>query len=199
MTKYPHELIDGDYIEGQLAVGVLFENFEEESLRVLDTTFENCTFDDASFEHGHFSDVRFQRCSAPNLKVVDAGMLDVSFTSSRIGAMAASGTSWTRGVFEGSKIGYINLRGARLSGTKFVDCAIEEFDLTSATAKNVTFENCTIDHLILTGATCQKMDLRGARISRVTNVEGLKGTILNPEQFADLAPSFARLLGITLK
>lgn len=199
MALYPHELIDGDYIEGARATNMEFIDFNEESLRVIDTTFDSCTFDNASFEHSQFNDVRFERCQAPDLKVVDAGLLDVSFTASRIGAMAAQGSAWTRGVFENCKIGYVNLRGARLTGTKFVDCVIEELDLTSATAKNVTFKNCTIEHLVLSAATCNKVDLSSTRISRVTNVEGLKGTILDPLQFADLAPSFARLLGITLK
>ncbi len=199
MARYPHELIDGDYIEGALAADMDFEGFSEESLRILDSTFRGCRFDGAKFERGHFSDVRFDSCSAPDLSLVDAGLQDVSFEQSRLGGVQAYGSSWTRGGFEGCKITYFNLRQAKLTGTRFAGCTIDELDLTSATLKNVVFEDCTIEHLVMTAATASKVDLRGARISRVTDIGGLKGTIMSAEQFLDLAPSFARLLGITLK
>jgi uncharacterized protein YjbI with pentapeptide repeats len=199
MARYPHELIDGDYIEGALATDMSFENFSEEGLRILDSTFRNCSFDGAKFDRGHFSDVRFESCAAPDLSVIDAGFQDVFFGQSRLGGVQAYGTSWTRGGFEGCKVTYFNLRQAKLTGTRFTGCTIDELDLTSATLKNVVFEDCTIEHLVMTAASASKVDLRGARISRVTDIGGLKGTIMNAEQFLDLAPSFARLLGITLK
>lgn len=199
MTTLPYELIDGGYIEGVHAHAVDFTDFDEEGLRILDSSFDGCTFDGTKLERGHFSDVRFEGCSAPDLALIDSGLQDVTFAQSRLGGVQAYGTSWTRGRFEHCKVTYLNLRQARLSGLRFSDCTIEELDLSAAQAKNVVLENCTIEHLILTGATCTKVDLRGARITRVTDIAGLKGTIMAPEQFMDLAPSFARLLGITLK
>ncbi len=200
MTAHPYELIeDGGYIEGVTAVGVEFVDFTEDGLRILDSTFENCTFDGAVFDHCHFSDVRFERATAPEWSLVDSGLQDVAISESRLGGVQAFGTSWIRGRIENTKIGFINLRQARFTSTRFVNCTIDELDLSGAQLKDVVFENCTIEHLVMTGATCTKVDLRGARISKVTDVAGLKGSIMSPEQFSDLAPSFARLLGISLK
>lgn len=199
MTETPYELIDGGYIEGAQANRVDFTGFDEEGLRILDSTFDACIFDGSRFERGHFSDVVFSACSAPDLTLIDAGLQDVTFSHSRLGGIQAYGTAWTRGRIEGCKVTYFNLRQAKMTGLRFVDCTIDELDLTAATLKSVVFENCTVEHLIVTGANCAKVDLRGARISRVTDIAGLKGTIMAPEQFMDLAPSFARLLGITVK
>lgn len=197
---HPYELIeDGGYIEGATAAAVEFVDFTEDGLRILDSTFEGCTFDSATFDHCHFSDVTFTRASAPEWSLVDSGLQDVTVSESRLGGVQAFGTSWIRARFENTKIGFINLRQSRFTTARFVDCTIDELDLSASTLKDVVFENCTIEHLVMTGATCTKVDLRGARISKVTDIAGLKGTIMSPEQFADLAPSFARLLRISLK
>lgn len=200
MSAQVYELIEsGGYIEGAEAEGLNFGDFSEHDLRILDSQFSGCSMDGTVFSACHFSDVVFTGLSAPEVSFVDSGLQDVTISQSRLGGVQAFGTSWTRGRFEVSKIGFFNLRGARLNTVRFVGCAIEELDLSAATAKSVVFEDCTIEHLVLTGATCTKVDLRGARISRVTDISGLKGTIMSPEQFADLAPSFATMLGISLK
>ncbi|WP_435298710.1 pentapeptide repeat-containing protein [Timonella sp. A28] len=194
------ELIEeGGYIERADITQADFSDFLGEELRVLDSQFTGCTFSNTVFSRSHFSDVTFTEMSAPDVSFVHSGLHNVVFSHSRIGGFQAFDSSWVHARIEACKIGFFNLRGTRITDIHFVDCTLDELDLSAAQLKNVIFDNCTIDHLVMNETHCTKVDVRGAHIARVSNAAGLKGTIMNPEQFTELAPSFAKMLGITLK
>ena len=55
-----------------------------------------------------------------------------------------------------------------------------------------------IDRLDCTGAKLADVDLRGARLTDIGNIEGLRGASISIEQLLDLAPALAERLGIRL-
>ena len=93
-------------------------------------------------------------------------------------------------------IGYLNLRDATWRDVQFVDCAIDEFDAVGAQLTRVAFPGTRIESINLQHATVGDVDLRGARLHRIENVEYLRGTTMSLDQIADLAAAFAASLGI---
>ncbi len=127
-----------------------------------------------------------------------SGWWNVEIGQSRIGSAELYDSNW-RGVrFSRCKLGYLNLRGAQLSDVVFADCRITDLDLGHATASRLAFPGTRIDRLDCSGAKLADVDLRGARLSDIGNIEGLHGASISLEQLLDLAPALAERLGIRL-
>ena len=78
----------------------------------------------------------------------------------------------------------------------FRDCEIGELDGNDAKFSRIAFAGTRIDVLSLQHAICADVDLRGARLREIRNVDSLHGTTMSLEQIADLSEVFARSIGI---
>ena len=168
--------------------------------------------------------VTFMECVQDGVSLTDTGLRGSRFVDSRLTAsfatsLIAARSVWSRVLIErprwgsaelfdaglesvtirGGKIDFLNLRGANLRDVLIEDAAITELDLGGATATRVAIRNCRIESLDFTRATCVDVDLRDSSFSRVTGIEGMRGTILNEVQLAEFAPVLAGLLGIRVE
>ncbi|MGZ0212047.1 MAG: pentapeptide repeat-containing protein [Actinomycetales bacterium] len=182
------------------------ERFEEADLSDRDLSgisFSECEFVDLEANEvvvrsATWVDTRFEKLNAPIFTAPRTNLRDVVFEGSRLGSAEFYETRWSSVRFAHCRIGYLNLRGAHLEDVLFTDCRIDELDLGAATANRVSFENTHINTLELTRSTLTNFDLRGIELRQLGGVEHLKGATLNSHQLIELAPLFARNVGIVI-
>jgi hypothetical protein len=183
------------------------ERFTSADLSERDLTgaaFSECEFldltaYDSDFRAAGFVDTRFERLNAPIFKASRSRFRNVEMDGSRLGSAEFYGASWQSVHISNSKLGFINLRGAELRDVLFTNCTIDELDLGEAKANRVSFVNTTVNSLDLTRSTLQHVDLRALEMRRLSGLEGLKGATVNSFQVSELAPLFARQLGIKVE
>ena len=160
--------------EGSYDSARFFDQRADE-LDALLATFLDCAFEHSqaaalTLDRAHISRTMFAECGIAQLHAVGAGFADCMFTGCRFGSFAAMESSMHSVEMRDCHIGYLNLR--------------------DATWRDVR-ESINLQH-----ATVSDVDLRGARLHRIENVEYLRGTTMSLEQIADLAAAFAASLGI---
>lgn len=142
---------------------------------------------------------RLVRCAAPTVSAHGSSWRDAEIIESRIGAIEVSDAEFRRVVVEGSKLGWVNFRGANVADVVFRNCSFSEFDFGGAKIARVSFENCVAEKLTLTQARSEHLDLRGLEFGAIEGFEGLRGSILSPEQVALMAEMFAAHFGATVE
>ena len=188
-----HESYSGERFEG-----VDLSERDLSGISLSETEFVDLEANEVVFRSADFVDTRFEKLNAPIFSTPRTSLRDVSFEGSRLGSAEFYETRWSSVRFSHCRIGYLNLRGAHLEDVLFTDCLIDELDLGAATANRVSFESTQINNLDLTRSTLTNFDLRGVELRQLGGVEHLKGATLNSYQLAELAPLFARKLGIVI-
>ncbi|RYQ17932.1 Pentapeptide repeats (9 copies) [Bifidobacterium pseudolongum subsp. globosum] len=186
--------------EGSYDSARFFDQRADE-LDALLATFLDCAFEHSqaaalTLDRAHVSHTMFTECGVAQLHAVGAGFADCMFTGCRFGSFAAMESSMHSVEMRDCHIGYLNLRDATWRDVRFVDCVIDEFDAVGAQLTRVAFPGTRIESINLQHATVSDVDLRGARLHRIENVEYLRGTTMSLDQIADLAAAFAASLGI---
>lgn len=138
------------------------------------------------------------RLEVVSFSAPSSGWWNVEIQQSRIGSAELYDSHWRSVRFSRCKLGYLNLRGAQLTDVVFSDCTITDLDLGHATASRLAFPGTRIDRFDGTGSKLADVDLRGAKLADVGNIEGLRGASISLEQLLDLAPALAQRLGIRL-
>lgn len=201
------DLTDGDpeSLEARESYdGLRFVSADLSGRALAAASFSECEFLDLSangcdLRSASFVETRVERLDAPTLTAPRSRFRDVVLQGSRIGSAEFYDVSWQSVHVSNCKLGFVNLRCAELRDVLFTDCTIDELDLGAATAHRVSFVNTTITSLDVTRARLEHVDLRGAELSSLTGIDGLRGATVNPYQVADLATMFARHFGITIE
>lgn len=172
-----------------------------DELDALLATFLDCVFEQSqaaalTLDRAHISHTMFAECGVAQLRAVGAGFADCLFTGCRFGSFAAMESAVRSVEVRDCHIGYLNLRDAAWRDVRLVDCVIDEFDAVGAQLTRVAFPGTRIESINLQHATVGDVDLRGARLHRIENVEYLRGTTMSLDQIPDLAAAFAASLGI---
>lgn len=136
--------------------------------------------------------------SAPHLKAPRSTWRDVSIEGSRFGVTELYDAGISGLVLRGCKLDLVNLRNAVLTDVLFEHCTIAELDISGARATRVKFSDCTVGTLEVRDARLKDVDLRGAALSRIVGLAGLKGAVISEEQLVELAPSLADHLGLVV-
>lgn len=129
----------------------------------------------------------------------DSGWRQVEIRESRLGSAELHDATLRSVHFVGCRIGYLNLRDAHVTDLAFTDCVIDDLDLMRTQAARVALAGCRVGRLETTGARLSEVDLRGALLTDLSGLEGLRGTIISPDQLIALAPVLADRLGITVE
>ncbi|WP_291479868.1 pentapeptide repeat-containing protein [Corynebacterium sp.] len=164
----------------------------------VDCEFRDVQAGEARLRATRFSESRFERLTAPSLSAARSGWSDVHLTDSRLGAAELCDADLRAVQVRDSRLMFVNLRSARLRDVSFSGCTIDELDLTDARADRVAFDNCTVQTLRLDHAVLGDVDLRGLELAGVSGVETMRGAAISTTQAVDLAPLFARHLGVTV-
>lgn len=141
---------------------------------------------------------RLLRCTAPVVSAQRSTWRDVELFESRLGAVELTDADVQRVVITDSKVGWVNLRASSVRDVLFRNCTFDEVDLGSASVSRVAFEACTAERLVLTQANAAHLDLRGLDFRALEGFEGLRGSMLTPEQMVLLGDSLAAHFGITI-
>lgn len=165
-------------------------------IEIADALFVNVTAHQTRLRSARIVDTIIDRMDAPVLTAPGISFRDVEITESRITSAEFYDASWRSVHFTGCKLGYLNLRSAEIHDLLFTDCTIDELDIAGAKLHRVAFENTRITTLEAHHATHTDTDLRGASISRINGIEGLRGAAMNQSQVADLAATLAAMIGI---
>ncbi|MGA1836564.1 pentapeptide repeat-containing protein [Herbiconiux sp. 11R-BC] len=196
---------DADTLEAHDAYdGLRFTEADLTGRDLAGASFSECEFVDllaheTELRASRFTDVRFERLSAPILLAARSTLRDVEVRNSRLGSVELYESGWQSVHFVNCKLGYVNLRGAHLHDVLFTGCTIDELDLGSADAQRLAFTSTRVDTLDLTRATLADVDLRDAELHQITGLEGLRGSTMNPFQVSALAEMFAAQLGVSVQ
>lgn len=153
---------------------------------------------DADLTAASVVESRWERVSSPHLKAPRSTWRDVSIEGSRFGVAELYDAGISGLVLRGCKLDLVNLRNAVLADVSFEHCTIAELDISGARATRVKFSDCTVGTLEAREAQIKEVDLRGAQLSRIVGLAGLKGAVISEEQLVELAPSLAQHLGLVV-
>jgi uncharacterized protein YjbI with pentapeptide repeats len=129
---------------------------------------DKCDLANANWTNATFESVRWQKCRATGLQLVDANCLDVIFASCKFDLAAFHGSK-----FRSCRWEKCDLREANFEGVKLID---------------VTFRDCDLQAARFPNASLKNIDLRGSHLAGVTIDPGkLRGTRVEPRQLPDLA------------
>ncbi len=68
-----------------------------------------------------------------------------------------------------------------------------------STLTELTFRKCRMAECSFRNCTLKDVDLRSSDLAELKYLEALSGATIDPVQMVDLAPAFARALGITVE
>ncbi|MGJ9372791.1 pentapeptide repeat-containing protein [Nesterenkonia sp. CF4.4] len=166
--------------------------------RLTECLLRSVTLMDADFSAASVVESTWERVSSPHLKAPRSTWRDVSIEGSRFGVAELYDAGISGLVLRGCKLDLVNLRNAVLADVSFEHCTIAELDISGARATRVRFSDCTVGSLESSGARLKDVDLRGAQLSRIVGLAGLKGAVISEEQLVELAPSLAQHLGLVV-
>lgn len=160
---------------------------------------ERCGLDDVSIRRGRITECHLADVHAVNLDVRDSIWRDSLVTGGRIGALTASGATWTAVRLRGGKLNFVDLSASRLTDVVFEGCVIGELDLADAHLQSVRFATCTVDELNVAGARLERVDLSGAALRMLRGIGSLRGAVVSETQLLDLAPLLAEHVGLEVR
>lgn len=190
------DLLGGGYVEV-----LRFSGLDRDLIDVSDGRIEDCQVAESnigefSVRNSRFIQCEFVQLSAPIFETPGASLHDMRVLHSRFGSADMSETSIDSVIFEHCKFGWLNLRSSQLRDVIFRDCVFDEIDLKLAKVERIKFENCRIGILNVENSNLKAVDLRGAEISQIQGIQGLRGATISEFQLAALAQDFAEHLGI---
>jgi uncharacterized protein YjbI with pentapeptide repeats len=165
----------------------------------MECAFTQVTFDGGSLRRSRLSEVWLRDVRLVATDLAESDWLDAAFVSTVIAGAQAYNSNLRRVSFRGCKIDSVNFRSATLVDVVFDDCLLRDVDFAGATLERTRFPGSRLSGVDFTKATLKKADLRGADLDISAGYDSLRGAIIDTAQLIDLAPTFAQVLGITVK
>ncbi|WP_167475639.1 pentapeptide repeat-containing protein [Nocardia arthritidis] len=190
---------EGDY-ECVHVDGRTLEDLAAGNARFTQCAFTGLVVGRGSLRFARFADVWLREVRWIGTDVSDTAWQDAEMIDGALSGVDAGGTNLRRIRFEGCKFDSVNFRKSVLRDVTFVDCVLRHTDFGDAKLTNVTFPGTALDDISFAKAQLAKVDLRGATALGVTDgLDALRGATINHTQLLDLAPVFARHLGLVVK
>lgn len=166
-----------------------------------DVTFAQCLLDGADLSGVDLARSSWQgtlarSLFADRLAAVGSTWRGAAWEGARVGSAELAQAKVAGLVIRGARLGRLDLRGATVADVLIRDAQIEDLDLDEARLTRVAFHDVRIGTLSLRGAVLKDVDLRGAMLSAVDPVAGLRGASVTAWQVAELAPLLATGLGL---
>lgn len=161
---------------------------------IRDADVESLQLDGAAF-----TDVDIEGLRAVLVSLRSARWHTVRVTGGRIATLDLSRSQLTGVEFRGVRIDYLTLAGATASDVQFTDCTIGTLDAPQAVLNRVAFEGCRADEVDNRGWRVEHLDLRGLEALAYVDPIALRGATLAARQVEQLAPAFARALGVDVR
>ncbi|MEU2037161.1 pentapeptide repeat-containing protein [Nocardia niwae] len=189
---------EGDYDCVRVDGGVL-DDLDVRHARFSESVFTSTTFTRGSLRYSRFADVWLRHVRWVGTELADTAWLDGEVVSGALSGVDFAGANLRRVRFEGCKFDSVNFRGAHLREVSFTDCVLRDCDFADAALTGITVPGSELVRLSLRNVRGAKVDLRGATALDITEgLDSLRGATITSLQLMDLAPAFARSIGITV-
>ncbi|MFE7799673.1 pentapeptide repeat-containing protein [Nocardia sp. NPDC057440] len=189
---------EGDYDCVQVS-GADIDDVEAGHARFSETVFTSLSINRGSMRYSRFTDVWVRNVRWVGTELADTSWQDAELIEGAMSGVDAGGANLRRVRFEGCKFDSVNFRRAKFRDVSFVDCVVRHTDFGDAELTNVTFPGTVVQGLLLNRARLKKFDLRDAvSIGIADGVDALRGATISSRQLMDLAPDFARAIGINV-
>ncbi|MEV4123856.1 pentapeptide repeat-containing protein [Nocardia sp. NPDC049707] len=190
---------EGDY-DCVHITGTDIDDIEAGNSRFSETVFTSLAINRGSLRFSRFTDVWQRNVRWVGTDLSDTSWQDVELIAGALSGVDAGGANLRRVRFEGCKFDSVNFRKAKLREVQFVDCVLRHTDFGDAELTKVVFPGTTVEGLLLNRARLQQVDLRGAaHLDIAEGLDALRGVTITPLQLLDLAPEFAKAIGITVR
>lgn len=190
---------EGDYDCLHLDGGEL-DDVDVQNARFSESAFTSMAFNRGSMRHTRFADVWLRNVRWIGTELADTGWIDGEVIAGALSGVDLAGSRLRRVRFEGCKFDSVNFRTAQLRDVSFVECVLRNCDFGDATLTNVTFPGSILESMVMNRVKLTKVDLRGARALDITDgLDSLRGATIDNGQLMELAPAFARHLGIAVR
>lgn len=166
-----------------------------------DVSFRDCTLRQAGLDGVDLSRIRVEGCTlasvdAAELRATRSHWRHTVIRHLRVGAADLVDSKLQAVAVSGARLGRVDLRRSIVSDVVLEDAVIEELDLEEAKVTRLALREVRIGRLLLGGSVLKDVDLRGAQLSSVGPVQGLRGATISDWQLQSLAPALARELGL---
>ncbi|MFI7670531.1 pentapeptide repeat-containing protein [Nocardia sp. NPDC049526] len=190
---------EGDYDCVHVSGGDI-DDIEAGNSRFSETVFTSLAINRGSLRFSRFTDVWQRNVRWVGTDLSDTSWQDVELIAGALSGVDAGGANLRRVRFEGCKFDSVNFRKAKLREVQFVDCVLRHTDFGDAELTKVTFPGTTVEGLLINRARLQQVDLRGAaHLDVAEGLDALRGATITPLQLLDLAPVFAKAIGLTVR
>ncbi|WP_433634431.1 pentapeptide repeat-containing protein [Nocardia sp. CA-120079] len=190
---------EGDY-DCVHITGDDLDDIEAGNSRFSETVFTSLAINRGSLRFSRFTDVWQRNVRWVGTDLSDTSWQDVELIAGALSGVDAGGANLRRVRFEGCKFDSVNFRKTKLREVQFVDCVLRHTDFGDAELTKVTFPGTTVEGLLINRARLQQVDLRGAaHLDVAEGLDALRGATITPLQLIDLAPEFAKAIGITVR
>lgn len=180
--------------------GADMDDVEAGNGRFNETVFTSLAINRGSLRFSRFTDVWQRNVRWVGTDLSDTSWQDVELIAGALSGVDAGGANLRRVRFEGCKFDSVNFRRAKLREVQFVDCVLRHTDFGEADLTKLSFPGTTVEGLLINRARLQQVDLRGAaHLDIAEGLDALRGATITPLQLLDLAPEFARSIGITVR
>ena len=167
--------------------------------RLSESILRGVTLSDADLTAATVAESIWERVNAPHLKAPRSTWRNVRIQDSRIGVGELYDAGISGLVLRGCKVDLLNLRNTVISDLLIENCTIGELDISGARVHRMTIMQSSIGTFEAREARLKDVDLRGAQLSRIVGLAGLKGAVISQEQLVELAPSLAGHLGLVVE
>ncbi|WP_406230676.1 pentapeptide repeat-containing protein [Nocardia sp. NBC_01009] len=189
---------EGDYDCVQVS-GADIDDVEAGHARFSEAVFTSLSINRGSMRYSRFADVWVRNVRWVGTELADTSWQDAELIEGAMSGVDAGGANLRRVRFEGCKFDSVNFRRAKFRDVSFVDCVVRHTDFGDAELTNVTFPGTVVQGLLLNRARLKKFDLRDAvSIGIADGIDALRGATISSRQLMDLAPDFARAIGINV-
>jgi uncharacterized protein YjbI with pentapeptide repeats len=189
---------EGDYECVQVS-GDDIHDVEAGHARFSESVFTSVAINRGSLRYARFADVWVRNVRWVGTELSDSSWQDAQLIEGTMAGVELGGSNLRRVGFEGCKFDSVNFRRAKFRDVSFVDCVLRHTDFGDAELTNVTFPGSVLQGLLLNQARLKKFDLRGAvSLGIADGIDALRGATISSSQLMDLAPDFARAIGINV-
>lgn len=160
--------------------------------------FENCIFQDCSFEKGEFTDVAFRACDISNCNFEDSYINRAEFSSSKGMGTKFCGNTMLHTVIKDCNFNYANFDSSRLEHIRVTDSQVRGGSLTQCRCKAFEWNRTNLENASFFKTMMKGMDFTSSTIQGLVmsdNCAEIKGAVVDLYQAAELA----KYLGIVIK
>ncbi|MEU7633052.1 pentapeptide repeat-containing protein [Nocardia sp. NPDC049220] len=189
---------EGDY-DCVRVDGGRFDELDVQNARFSQSVFTSTVITGGSMRYTRFADVWLRNVRWVGTELADTVWMDGELVSAALSGVDFGGANLRRMRFEGCKFDSVTFRAARLREVSFIDCVLCDCDFGDAALTEITVPGSRLGGLSLHKARLSDVDLRGASTLDISGgLDSLRGATISTIQLIDLAPAFARTVGITV-